>query len=83
VTDIHVPSTSSGYHIAEGLKKNHHFLKAGRMNEPQEKEAVLEVKYLPRVLSGMSWRRKNQRSPKSTKTGKRKSSLPIRKRNVK
>jgi hypothetical protein len=38
-------------------KKNHHFLKAGRMNEAQEEEAALEMKYLPRVLSRMSWRR--------------------------
>jgi hypothetical protein len=44
--------------MTEGLKKrNHHFLKAGRLKEPQEKEAALEVKYLPRVLSRMSWRR--------------------------
>jgi hypothetical protein len=42
--------------MAEILKKNL-FLKAGKMNEPQEKEAALEVKNLPQVLSRMSWRR--------------------------
>jgi len=63
-----MPSKSSEYHMTEVLKKNHHFLEAGRMNEPQEKEATLEVKYLPRVLSRMSWRR-NKRT-KSKKTSK-------------
>jgi len=58
VTDILVPSTNSEYHMAEVLKKNHHFLKAGSLKEPQERKAALEVKYLPRVLSRMSWKRK-------------------------
>jgi hypothetical protein len=47
-------------------KKSHLFLKAGSMNEPQEKEAALEVKYLPQVLPKMSWRRN-----KPTKSKKR------------